>query len=277
VGFAHPLHIDAYCVGGHRRTLGTRGNRCLNLLVSQDSETLRLWNAESHIWPNTMGLRFQLWFLPRVSISFPSSIRVSSFSEGYPHSGSGNLFVRKKCDSKDDRFRSRVPAETNSKEPPICGLLHTHNAASPFSLGKVPDPYQRQNRGKNHEQTNRSPLSIWILHILLLAGGENRKQPIEAPENAFYLRSCGPTALLLVGHALNYKSLFFRVSQIIPRHNIGQAIIRFLASTSPSTAAIQSEVPSPSRLKMSNLECIPGLRPNKFVLSRTISKLRCAY
>jgi hypothetical protein len=99
----------------------------LNLLESQDSDTLRLWNAESHIWPNTMGLRIQLRFPSRVSISFPRSIRASSFSEGYPHSGSGKLFVRKKCDSKDDRFRSRVPAETNSKEPHYCILTTAHH------------------------------------------------------------------------------------------------------------------------------------------------------
>jgi hypothetical protein len=55
-------------------------------------------------------------------------------------------------------------------------------------LGTVPDSYQRQNRGKNHEQTNRSPLGIWILHILLLeVGGRERVEP---PENAFYSRSC---------------------------------------------------------------------------------------
>jgi hypothetical protein len=130
VGFAHPLHIDAYCVGGHRRTLGTRGNRCLNLLVSQDSETLRLWNAESHIWPNTMGLRFQLRFLPRVSISFPSSIRVSSFSEGYPHSGSGKLFVRKNATRKmivfDPEFR---PKQTLRNHPfaAYCILTTPHH------------------------------------------------------------------------------------------------------------------------------------------------------
>ncbi len=47
---------------------------------------------------------------------------------------------------------------------------------------------QRQNRGKNHEQTNRSPLDIWILHILLLeVGGRERVEP---PENAFYSHSC---------------------------------------------------------------------------------------
>jgi hypothetical protein len=31
-------------------------------------------------------------------------------------------------------------------------------------------------------------------------------------------------ARLLIGHALDYQSSFFRIDQIIPRHNIGQAI-----------------------------------------------------
>ena len=47
-------------------------------------------------------------------------------------------------------------------------IRHTRKAALISGLGKVPDSYQRQNRGKNHEQPNRSPLDIWILHILLL-------------------------------------------------------------------------------------------------------------
>ncbi len=161
-------------------------------------------------------------------------------------------------------------------EPHICGLLHTHNAASPFSLGKVPDPYQRQNCGKNHEQTNRSPLSIWILHILLLAGGGSRKQPIEAPENAFYSRSCGPTDLLLVGHALNYKSLFFRVNQIIPRRNIGQAIYPIRCFHQPFDCRYAKRGSVAKSFENVKLDCIPGLRPNKFVLSRTISNLRRA-
>ncbi len=44
----------------------------------------------------------------------------------------------------------------------------SRNAPLTFCLGVFPDRYQRQNRGKSHEQTNCSPLSIWILHILLL-------------------------------------------------------------------------------------------------------------
>src|ERR1700723_2026137 len=89
-------------------------------------------------------------------------------------------------------------------------------------LGKVPDSYQRQNRGKNHEQTNRSPLGIWILHILLLeVGGRERAEPPEMLSNS---TPCVAIALLLSGRALNYQSSFFRVNQIIPRHNNSQAI-----------------------------------------------------
>jgi hypothetical protein len=104
-----------------------------------------------------------------------------------------------------------LPTVTNI---PRCALIS--------GLGKVPDSYQRQNRGKNHEQANRSPLGIWMLHILLLeVGGRERVEP---PEIAFYSRSCVAMALLLLGRVLNYQSSFFRVNQIIPRHNNSQAI-----------------------------------------------------
>jgi hypothetical protein len=63
-----------------------------------------------------------------------------------------------------ERQFDHAPSETNR---------HTRKAALISALGEVPDSHQRQNRGKNHEQTNRSPLGIWILHTLLLevAGG----------------------------------------------------------------------------------------------------------
>jgi hypothetical protein len=49
------------------------------------------------------------------------------------------------------------------------------------SLRNVPGYYHRQNRGKNHQQTNRSPLCFWILHILLLAlASPERAEP---PDN----------------------------------------------------------------------------------------------
>ena len=112
-----------------------------------------------------------------------------------------------------ERQFDHAPSETNR---------HTRKAALISALGEVPDSHQRQNRGKNHEQTNRSPLGIWILHILLLeVGGRERVEP---PENAFYSRSCVAIVPLLLGRALNYQSSLFRVNQIIPRHNNSQAI-----------------------------------------------------
>ena len=65
---------------------------------------------------------------------------------------------------------------------------------------------------------------------------------------------------LLVGPALDHHSFFFRVNQIIARRDHSQTIDPILASDSPSTAAIQSEVPSLSRLKISNLERILSLQ-----------------
>jgi hypothetical protein len=64
--------------------------------------------------------------------------------------------------NRSERQFDHAPSETNR---------HTRKVALSSGLGKVPDSYQRQNRGKNHEQTNRSPLDIWILHILLLDVG----------------------------------------------------------------------------------------------------------
>jgi hypothetical protein len=95
--------------------------------------------------------------------------------------------------------------------------------ASAFSLGKVPDRYQRQDTGKSHEQTNRSSLSIWILHILLLgAGWQGPKNPWRRLK--MLSRSYVPMVLVLFGHALDYEYFFFRVNQVIPRPNISQAI-----------------------------------------------------
>ena len=54
----------------------------------------------------------------------------SQISEGYPHSGSGKLCVRKKCDSKDDRFRSRFrPKQTlrNHTFAAYCILTTPHH------------------------------------------------------------------------------------------------------------------------------------------------------
>jgi hypothetical protein len=65
--------------------------------------------------------------------------------------------------NRSERQFDHAPSETNR---------HTRKAALiSGGLGKVPDSYQRQNRCKNHEQTNRSPLCFWILHILLLEVG----------------------------------------------------------------------------------------------------------
>lgn len=88
-------------------------------------------------------------------------------------------------------------------------VRHTHKSALTLNLRKVPDSYQRQNRGKNHEQTNRSPLSIWILHILLLDGTQ---ETIEAPDNAFYLRSSWSRSRL-PGFSLPSKSDNSQVQQ----------------------------------------------------------------
>jgi hypothetical protein len=85
-----------------------------------------------------------------------------------------------------------------------------------FCLGKFPDRYQRQSCGESHEQTNCFPLSIWILHILLLGTG------IDTPD-AFSMFA-RPIALLLTGHALDYEPFFFRVNQVLPRRNVLQPI-----------------------------------------------------
>src|SRR5580700_2959117 len=78
--------------------------------------------------------------------------------------------------NRSERQFDPAPSEPNR---------HTRKAALISGLGKVPDSYQRQNRGKNHEQTNRSPLGIWILHILLLeVGGRERVEP---PKKCFLL------------------------------------------------------------------------------------------
>jgi hypothetical protein len=85
-----------------------------------------------------------------------------------------------------------------------------------FCLGKFPDRYQRQSCGKSHEQTNCFPLSIWVLHVLLLGTG------IDTPD-AFSMFA-RPIALLLNGHALDYESFFFRVNQVLTRRNVLQPI-----------------------------------------------------
>jgi hypothetical protein len=78
-----------------------------------------------------------------------------------------------RADDGDNPQFDHAPSETNR---------HTRKAALISGLGKIPDSYQRQNRCKNHEQTNRSPLCFWILHILLLeVGGRER---VDRPENA---------------------------------------------------------------------------------------------
>ncbi|MGC2269278.1 MAG: hypothetical protein WA608_21000, partial [Candidatus Acidiferrales bacterium] len=97
-------------------------------------------------------------------------------------------------------------------------VRHTHKSALTLNLRKVPDSYQRQNRGKNHEQTNRSPLSTWILHILLLRADSTKKP------NVFYSHRTTEDDSLLVGPALDYHSFFFRVNQIIARRDHSQTI-----------------------------------------------------
>ena len=75
--------------------------------------------------------------------------------------------------NRSERQFDHAPSEPNR---------HTRKAALISGLGKVPDSYQRQNRCKNHEQTNRSPLCFWILHILLLEVGVRER--VDRPENA---------------------------------------------------------------------------------------------
>jgi hypothetical protein len=110
----------------------------------------------------------------------------------------------------------------NSEETINC-LLHSR-AGLAFSLWKVPDPYQRQDRGKNHEQANRSPLSIWIFHVHLLRADRTKKCSFRHPK-MFLLTLVRPEdGSLLVDPALDYHSFFFRVNQIIPRRNHSQTI-----------------------------------------------------
>ncbi len=122
------------------------------------------------------------------------------------------------------RFDPEFRPETNSKEPPICDPLQ-------YSQRRITFQSREGSRSLSASESWQKPRANQSLSVEYLdspysspGSGREPKKPIEAPENAFYSRSCGPTALLLVGHALDYKSLFFRVNQIIPRHNIGQAI-----------------------------------------------------
>jgi hypothetical protein len=88
-----------------------------------------------------------------------------------------------RTDDGDKPQFDHAPSETN---------WHTRKAALISGLGKVPDSYQRQNRCNNHEQTNRSPLCFWILHILLLEVGARER--VDRPENAWAsVRSRLPT------------------------------------------------------------------------------------
>jgi hypothetical protein len=86
--------------------------------------------------------------------------------------------------NRSARQFDHAPSDTNR---------HTRKPALiSASLRKVPGYDHRQNRCKNHQQTNRSPLRFWILHILLLAvAGRERAEP---PENACgRVRSRRPT------------------------------------------------------------------------------------
>jgi hypothetical protein len=76
--------------------------------------------------------------------------------------------------NRSERQFDRAPSEMKR---------HTLKAALVArSLRNVPGHYHRQNRCKNHQQTNRSPLCFWILHILLLVlAGPDLPEP---PENA---------------------------------------------------------------------------------------------
>jgi hypothetical protein len=88
-----------------------------------------------------------------------------------------------RTDDGDKPQFDHAPSETN---------WHTRKAALISGLGKVPDSYQRQNRCNNHEQTDRSPLCFWILHILLLEVGARER--VDRPENAWAsVRSRLPT------------------------------------------------------------------------------------
>jgi len=118
------------------------------------------------------------------------------------------------------------------------------NATFAFSIGTTPDRHQCQQRGKRHEQTNRSPFSIWSLHIFLQRGREGGNgKTVEAPANAFlFTFVCPSNPGLLFGSAFDYR-LFLRLTQ--PSNYPTSGFLQ------PSTA-IQSDVPPLSVLKTWN-------------------------
>ena len=88
-----------------------------------------------------------------------------------------------------------------------------------LGLGIIPDCDERQDSDKNHDQTNRPPMSIWIFHFLLLGGAERGWAETVEPllRGRFFLFTVRvPAALLLSANALDYESFFLGVNQIIP-------------------------------------------------------------
>ena len=76
--------------------------------------------------------------------------------------------------NRSERQFDRAPSEMTR---------HTLKAALVArSLRNVPGHYHRENRCQNHQQTNRSPLRFWFLHILLLA--VERRERAAPPEIA---------------------------------------------------------------------------------------------
>src|SRR5580692_5085973 len=65
-----------------------------------------------------------------------------------------------------------------------CGSTPCHD------IGIIPDCDERQDSDKNHNQTNRPPMSIWAFHILLLrlGGWAGTVEPLTRGKNAFYSR-----------------------------------------------------------------------------------------
>jgi hypothetical protein len=83
------------------------------------------------------------------------------------------------------------PPKMTRQKPRTEQILASCGSTPCLDIGIVPDCDERQDSDKNHDQTNRPPMSIWVFHILLLGGpGElgGKRGTIDAGENAFYSR-----------------------------------------------------------------------------------------
>jgi hypothetical protein len=98
-----------------------------------------------------------------------------------------------------------------------CGSTPCHD------IGIIPDCDERQDSDKNHDQTNRPPMSIWAFHILLLRlGGWAGTVEPSTRGRCFLFTLRVPADLLLSGNALDYEAFFLGVNQIVPRTNNSQ-------------------------------------------------------